>query len=475
MEDTGIGQNKVLKYKDLNGPKGVPFLGNVFDINGEELHQQIENWADVYGPVFKLKLATYKVIVVTDHTIIQQFFRNRPEGFIRQRKLAEVLKEAHAHGVFTAEGDEWKMQRRIVAKSLDVKHQQTYFNSIQTAINRLHNKWSHLAEEKKSFDLIDDLVRFTVDVTTSLALGLDMNTIEEKGGVIQNHMEKIFPMLYKRINEPFAWYKWIKTRKDREFDFAVKEILNQIDEIIEKGRVRVDQNPNLIEKPENFLDAILAAAEIEEDFNNREILGNLLTILMAGEDTTAYSLAWTIYYLIQDEIIQDKISNEANNVFPNELMLSNYSDHTKLTYTQAVFTEAMRLKPVAPLLLFEPLSDVTINGYLFEKGARILTQSRYDTLQPNNFSNPTDFDPNRWIHNKGKCPFHNTDSFTPFGGGPRICPGMNLAMLEMKLLLSMMCKNFKIELDGNIEEVREIMAFTMKPEKFKVKLSKREG
>jgi cytochrome P450 len=253
------------------------------------------------------------------------------------------------------------------------------------------------------------------------------------------------------------------------------EINKLVDEFIAKGKQRLIEQPELREKPANFLESLLVAAEDEESLTDEDVRGNLLTMLMAGEDTTAHTLAWAIYILAQHPEIQEKLFTEAETVLGNGNWLERYDEHSSLVYAEAVAYETMRLKPVAPLLMNEPVEDVEIDGYLFKKGARLLSEFRYAGMEEDNFSNAKEFKPERWIeHKTGKCPMgHDTKAFIPFGSGPRFCPGKNLAMLEIKLVLSMLMKNFKVELVTPKENVKEIMAFTMMASSYQVRLTKR--
>ena len=464
-----------ITFKELKGPKGLPIIGSIHKIELENMHNQLEGWADEYGKVYKLILGPSKLTVITDPNITQEILKQRPHQFRRMVKMDEVMKEVGVHGVFNAEGEEWKAHRRIVNKGLDVRHQQQFYPEMLISVERLYNKWDQLAKNNVAFDIQQDLLRFTVDVTTSLAFGYKMNTLEEEGDVIQDHLEKIFPMIFKRINLPIPFWRYYRTKKDKAFDHAVVEINKLVDEFIAKGKERLIEQPELREKPANFLESLLVAAEEEDSLTDEDVRGNLLTILMAGEDTTAHTLAWAIYTLAQYPEIQDKLYDEAKTVLGDSNWMNKYESHSALVYAEAVALETMRVKPVAPLLLNEPIEDVEIDGYLFKKGARILIESRYAGMQENSFSNPDQFMPKRWIeHKAGKCPMgHDTKAFVPFGAGPRYCPGKNLAMLEIKLVLSMLMKNFKVELTTPKDEVREIMAFTMMASNYKVKLTKR--
>ncbi len=457
-------------YNKLDGPKRIPVLGNIHQITVSKLHQNIERWAKEYGKVYRLQLGPSELVVLTDPLIIQEVLQRRPYPFRRMEKMDKIMREEGVYGVFNAEGEEWKVHRRLVAQGLDIKHQRQYFPAILTSTKRLFEKWEKLALNDNSFDIQKYLMRFTVDVTTSLAFGYEMNTIDKGGDVIQDHLEKIFPIIFQRINSPIPFHKLIKSKKDKEFDKALIEVNKLIDEFIEKGKHKLKNNPILKGNPSNLLEAILEAAEEDKTIDVSAIRGNLLTILMAGEDTTAHTVAWMVYYLGKYPEYQDKIAEEVRQ-FIDGNVLTNYDILPNLKYLEAFTNETMRMKPVAPVLLFEPLEDVEIKGYQFSKGRRLLIESRYATMLDENFTNSSEFKPERWLK-ENRCPYseHNVKAFIPFGSGPRFCPGKNLAMLEIKMIVAMLVHNFRVELNTPIKDIEEVMAFTMMASTFDVKL-----
>jgi cytochrome P450 len=458
-------------YHSLSGPKSLPVLGNIHQITVSKLHQDLEAWAKEFGLIYKLQLGPSKLIVITDPKIIQEVLRARPNTFRRMEKMDNIMQAEGVYGVFNAEGEEWGIHRKLVAQGLDIKHQQQYFPAILKSTERLFTKWNKLAKSNTSFDVQKDLMRFTVDVTTSLAFGYEMNTIEKGEDVIQNHLEKIFPVIFQRINAPIPFWKIYKTKKDKEFDKALIEINKLIDEFIAKGKEKLIQNPILKEQSSNLLEAILVAAEEDKKIDNIAIRGNLLTILMAGEDTTAHTVAWMIYYLSIYPEYQEKIREEVEGLL-NGNIIADYNALGNLKFLEAFTNETMRMKPVAPLLLFEPLEDVEVKGYAFKKGRRLLVESRYATMLDENFTNAGEFKPERWLK-ENRCPYseHNIKAFIPFGSGPRFCPGKNLAILEIKMIIAMLVGNFEVELSTPSKEIEEVMAFTMMASVFDIKLT----
>jgi len=461
-----------IEVKDLPGPKGKPIIGNLFSLDLPQLHNSIEEWSTEYGDVFRLNLGIFDQLIVTRPSMLQKIMRERPDGFMRSDKLNKVIREGGVHGVFNAEGEDWKKHRPIVAKGLDVRHQKDFYPAIEPVLGRLYKKWCERADSGEPFIIQKDLLRFTVDVTASLAFGYSMNTIEKQGGAIQDQMEKVFPMIFKRINMPVPWYKLYRTKEDKEFDLAVAEMNRLVDEFIEAAKKRLADHPEMRENPPSVIEAILVAAEEDEDFSDENVRGNLLTLLMAGEDTTALTLTWLIYLLSKEEEATSKIREEADAVLGDKKWAENYSDNGKMKYIEGAAFESMRFKPVAPVMLFQAMEDMDLEEVRIKKGQRILTQHRYASLKDENFSNANKFMPERWLK-ASRCPVHNTEAFSPFGGGPRYCPGRNLAILEVRMVMSMLLKNFDVELVTPYEDVDERMAFTMMASAYEVRLKRR--
>jgi len=231
-----------------------------------------------------------------------------------------------------------------------------------------------------------------------------------------------------------------------------------------------------VENPSNFLEALLVEQGKEGEFSDKEIYGNVFSMLLAGEDTTSNSISWSIYYLAQHPELVKEVRQEAQNVYGEAKIPASDRDLTKLKLANAVAQEAMRLKPVTPNLYMEAVEDLTIEDFQIPKDTVIMLQNKIAQTKEGNFSNAEDFIPQRWI--RGGCPMHEnhkSDVIRVFGGGPRYCPGKNLAMHEMTIMISTLCKRFDFEMTVRKDEVQELFAFTMFPKNLWIKLSECDG
>ena len=188
-------------YDDLPGPRGLPIFGNALQIKVPSMHQQLYAWSQAFGPLYKLRLMNRRLIVVADHAMVAGVLRDRPDGYRRTTRLAEIWDEMGLPpGVFGANGETWKRQRRMVMAGFDPAHVKRYFPAMQGVAQRLAGRWHKAARAGTSIDLQADLMRYTVDTIAGLAFGAEVRTLESDADVIQQHLDKFFPEVFRRFH-----------------------------------------------------------------------------------------------------------------------------------------------------------------------------------------------------------------------------------------------------------------------------------
>ncbi|MCY4139502.1 MAG: cytochrome P450, partial [Rhodobacteraceae bacterium] len=148
--------------RDLPGPRGLPVLGNLLQIRLDRLHLRLEEWAERHGPMFAIRIGPQRIAVISDRTAIQRILVQRPDGFRRTAMLEEVAIEMRLKGVFAAEGEDWRRQRRIVIAALNRARLERLFPSLAIIVGRLQRRWAAAADRAESVDLCRDLMRVTV-------------------------------------------------------------------------------------------------------------------------------------------------------------------------------------------------------------------------------------------------------------------------------------------------------------------------
>ncbi|WP_161632533.1 cytochrome P450 [Candidatus Synechococcus spongiarum] len=460
--------------RDLPGPYGPPLIGHLLQLNSERSHLTLERWAERYGPLFQIRLGRSRLVVVSDHGTIQRILEQRPQSFRRNRVIEDRFTEIRINGLFTAEGEDWRQQRRTVVAALSRTRLANFFPKLKATTARLQRRWTAAADGNQPVDVCRDLTRFTVDVTMQLAFGVDPNTLETPGPVIQQHLEKIGPGLQRRFFTLFPYWRLVRLPPDRVLDHAVKVLEREVEAIVRATREHMAAHPH--HEPTNFLEAMLVIAEREgSTLSSAELLAHTSQLLLAGEDTTSYTISWIIHYFTKFPEAFVRVRREVDELIAPAQTLDELQQANHLPFLDAFCNEVMRLKPVAPHMALETLEDTEILGCLVPRGTKLFVLLRHGATRKENFAGGDYFDPERWLPRpvgNEKQP-HNTQAFAPFGAGPRICPGRNLAMLEIRAVLAMLCRNFDLEPVNPGREVEEKMAVVMRPDHVLLRLKRR--
>jgi cytochrome P450/nitrite reductase/ring-hydroxylating ferredoxin subunit len=460
--------------EDLPGPKGLPLIGNVLQMDIRRFHLVQEQWAREYGPLYLYRLGPNRILGVAEPALNEAVLRARPETYRRASNVEPVFREMGVDGVFSAEGNAWRPQRRLAMEALSHRNLRGFYPALQTAARRLRKRWEMKARAAATIDLPDELKRFTVDVTTTLTFGYDVNTLEQGDDVIQRKLELVFPAFARRLFAILPTWRWIRLPQDRKLDRALAELRQWLGVRLDEARARLACDPARADHPENFLESMIAARDADgRPFPDDVIFGNAMTMLLAGEDTTAYTLAWAVHHLCEAPNAVARLRSEADALRAGDATPPDIEAANRLVYAGAVANETMRLRPVAPTILLEANTDVVIGDVAVPKGTWIALHTRPPALDERNFGDPLAFRPERWLDAAATGGAHEPAANIPFGSGPRICPGRTLALLEMKLVLAMLFGDFDVERVGDAADVKEIFAFTMAPVGMKVRLRRR--
>jgi cytochrome P450/nitrite reductase/ring-hydroxylating ferredoxin subunit len=462
----------VRSLDDLPGPKPLPLVGNLYQLNPTKVHLTLQAWAEQYGPIYRLMLGPRRAVAISDPHLINELLRARPETFRRSANMDRIISEVGIKGVFNAEGEAWRPQRKLSVAALAQRNLRQLYPCIRTVAGRLKKRWERSANAAKPPDFVDDLRRFTVDVTMLIAFGYDVNTVEQADDKIQRELEIIFPAINRRLFALFPIWRVVRSPSDRRLERALKSVRAWLIGLVDEARGRLEADPDRAHKPSNFLEAMLAAVDEQgRPFADDVIISNLMTMLLAGEDTTANTLAWAVHHLCDSPEWVTELRREADEALGAIDVAENVDVANELASAGAVANETMRLRPVAPVGLFDANVDTALGDYHISEGTTVIILPRLPALDQTNFVDPLAFRPQRWMEHQSGA--HEVSANAPFGSGPRMCPGRSLALLEMKAFLSMLYKSFDVERVGNAEDVAELFGFTMSPAGLRVRLRPR--
>jgi cytochrome P450 len=375
--------------------------------------------------------------------------------------------------VFSAEGEHWRLQRKLVMRAMTPEVVKHFFPTLVRMTERLRRLWCEAVAAGRPIDMPRDLKRFSMDVTSALAFGVDVDSLEHSDDRLQADVEHMFDVMCRRTAMPVPYWRYFKLPIDHRTDAAVARIRNAVAGFIANARKRLAGHPELRAKPSNMLDAMVAARdESGSGFTDDDLTGNVMTILVAGEDTTANTIAWLLYFLATHPDVAAKAVAEADAVLGDGP--PDFAALDRLDYIEAAAMEAIRLKPVAPLLFLEANHPVEVGGVSVAAGTPVWGVMRRTALDEAHFPDAASFRPERWLHGDHVAGHDDPKrKVFGFGAGPRFCPGRYLAMVEIKMAVAMTARNFSLALDGDPAAVQEVFNFTMMPGSLPIRLQAR--
>lgn len=457
-------------WHDLPQPPGWLVLGQLPGFDATRTHLTLERWARELGTPYRFSMGPgYRAMVIDDPELVQQISRQRPDAFTRGGRVRPVMTEMGFNGVFSAEGEAWRTQRKLVMGSLNATHLKGWLPALCGITERLAQRWDRAAADGRVLEMTDELKRYTVDVTSLLAFGQDPRTLDQTGtdagNSIQQHLEMIFPAIMRRVMTPFSYWHWLRLPADRRLDRSVAAVHRHARACIERARAALPGADPLA--PRHALESMLRH-QAELGLSDADIVANVVTLLLGGEDTTAHGLCWTVFYLAANPALQDSLAAQAQALLGASDVPADAEGLAALEPFEHLALEAIRLRPVVPFNVFEPVTDTVVGGISVPARTKIFSLARPPMLDPVGFPEPLRYRPERWA--TGEV---DSRAYLPFGAGARVCPGRSLATAEMRLVLTMLLKRFRIELACDPTRITEISAMTMLPSHMPVRLAPR--
>ncbi|MDY7225203.1 cytochrome P450 [Hyalangium rubrum] len=458
----------------LPGPRPLPLLGNTLEMKPTSFHLVLEDWARRYGEIYRCHMGPRPVVVLSNPEVIRKVLIDRPATFRRLRNLEKVMEDMNLLGVFPAEGETWRRQRKLLNPGFQATHLETFYPSLSTITQRLRGVMELAAKEAHTVDVLPLIMRYTVDVTCIVSFGLDLNTVEKGSDTLQLQLEQIFAALQHRVVAPFPYWKLLPGT--RPVDRALAATRKVMLEIIDSARKAMEREPERAKQPRTLLEAMLVAQDEESDgarLTDDEVIANVVILLLGGEDTTANTITWMLHYLASMPEMQARARQEVDSVLGTETVPT--SAHLKrLPYVAGVTQEALRLRSPVPTVLLETNEDTVIDQVAVPAGTMVFCLTRPPCLNNSLFGDAEHFRPERWLPEPPPDTLpHTPRLMMPFGAGSRICPGRSLGLLECALVASTVLRHFELEVVDPNAPVREVNTFTVQPDGVRLRFRQR--
>jgi cytochrome P450 len=351
-----------------------------------------------------------------------------------------LLSQVLGDGLLTTDGDVWRRQRRLVQPAFSRARLDGYASVMADEARIEADRWR--AGDVR--DVGHDMMEMTLRIVCRTLFG---HQIAEATGDVSAVRDAMHAFQSSLLAMELPLPKWASPGQWRlaRANAALDEIIYRI--IAERRRTRGDGPPDL-------LTMLIDAKDVEGDgggLSEQEIRDQVVTLFLAGHETTANALTWTFYLLSQNPEAEARLHEEVDRVLAGRPAA--LSDLPQLPYTEQVFSEAMRLYPPVYMLARQAAEDVTIGGYRVPAGSEIVMWLWHTHRDPRFWEEPWAFRPERF--EKAKIAARPKSAYLPFGAGPRACIGKMFAIMEGQLALATLAARHRLELvPGHPVELR---------------------
>lgn len=444
MTDTTASQEVHQRYAP--GPKGSFIFGNLKRMRSDPLGLFMDAFRD-FGDIVRLRLIfNVHLIIHPDH--VRRVLQGEHSHKYKKGKLYDRIKPLIGEGLLASEGHHWIRQRRLIQPAFRPRSLSVYAEIMQEESERMLRKWETLAKTRAEFKVSDEMTEVTLRIIGRTMLSIDLESSVDS--VLAN-----LPTVLTTLNERFQqilYAPFLLTPANRRFNKALGALDTVVHGVINERKATGLQN-------DDFLSTLISARdEAGNGMTPKQLRDEVMTMLLAGHETTSNALSWTLSLLAEHQDIQDEVRREAQSALGSDTSLMTMV--RSLSYTKMVFQESMRLYPPVWILGRSVVEDDRIDGYRIPKGSAVLLSPFVTHRHPAIWERPNEFDPSRFHpeHAENRPQF----SYFPFSGGPRTCIGDRFSLMEGQVVLANILSRYRI-LPGTHGTVIPEPSVTLRP------------
>ena len=429
------------------GPRGYPILGVLPRLRSDPLGTFLDA-ADRYGDVAHLKAGPYHGFLLSDPAHIKHVLQDNARNY-HKSPLYERLKDNLGNGLLTSEDSFWLRQRRLAQPAFHRQRLITMADAMVACTEHMLERWERTAAAGETIDVVAEMMALTQAIIVRTMFSTDL-------GATTEIVNRTWPIINRRIGETF-WSTKLETTLPLPANRRFKRALSELESVV--YRIIADRRQTRRDEPD-LLSMFLSARDEETgaSMTDKQLRDEVMTMLLAGHETTSLALSWTYYLLSQHPDVERNIADEVDRVIGDGKPAFAHVD--RLTFTRRALEESLRLYPPAWGFSRLALGDDEIGGYRVPKGSIAYLIPFVVHRRPKLWPDPERFDPDRFAPERESV--RHRFAYIPFGGGPRGCIGHQFAMLEAQLIVAAIARRYRIELVPD-QKIRPEPLITLHP------------
>lgn len=424
----------------------------ILQIYREVIHEPLTVFQRIgHRDTFKLNRFFFsRVATVSDPDIVRHVLVANADNYRKTPIGRALLEPILGHGLLTSEGRFWRRQRRIAAPAFHHKRITEFADMMVAMTLEMLEDWHAVATTDRPLDMPSEMSRVTMKIITRAMFSDDLG--DEETRAVSDAIRTLDRHRI-RFRDFIGLPEWLPRIPDRRVRAAVRTIDLTVNRLIAERRADGTDHGDLL--------SMLMLAEDEETgerMSDRQLRDEVITMFVAGHETTATALTWTFYALDRHRDVEQRLHAELDSVLGGAA--PTLTDLERLPYTRMVIEETMRLYPTVPQIARQAIGEDEIAGVRVPKGAIINMNIWLTHRDPNIWTDPESFDPERF--DPARAQNRPKHAYYPFGGGPRICIGNNFSLMEAHLILATVARQWQLRLPEG-HEVHPVGNIVLRP------------
>lgn len=415
------------------GPRGTVLLGNLREFRRDVLGL-LESSARDYGDVVRFRLGPQVIHLINSPEYVEHVLQSNQKNYERANtRSVNNMRMITGDSLLTLSGEEWRAQRRMIQPVFHHQHLRGFRDCMVEETGKMLERWRELAAGGREIELCSEMSRLTYSIVGRTLFGADISADAE---TVERSMAVVLEHIYHRLEHVLNLPAIFPTPANRRF----REALDGLDDVVYR---MIAQRKERSREGADLLSLMMRARDPEtgEGLSDVELRNETITLLLAGHETTANALSWTFHHLSRHPEMESRLRNEVSDVLAERLPQT--EDLSRLLYTSAVLNESMRLSPPIWAAERHVINDDEIGGYHIPAGSTVVVSAYVLHRHQAYWSDPEAFQPERFLQN-GEIHYPK-GAFLPFGAGAHQCIGSHFAMMEARIILSMILQKFRLQ------------------------------
>lgn len=434
------------RTKTIPGPRGMPILGMLPEIRRDRL-RFVMDMALQYGEVVRYNILNVTLYQVNHPDAIQYILQENNKNYHKGFEAIPTMDMTLGKGLLTNEGDAWLKQRRLMSPVFHHRNIEAMGEMMtRRALQMFETRWRPAARSGQTVNVAVEMMQLTLDI---VADALFSANVSDKAQAVADAVTVLTEDATLRFDFPLYPAPNIPTPHNRAFLRGLRDMDAIIYGLINERRAR--QKASLSDEHHDLLQLLLDARDPEtgDAMSDKQLRDELITLFIAGHETTANLLTWTFYLLSQHPDSFARARAEVNAVLDGRTPAAN--DLQNLPYTRRILDEVMRLFPPAWVLNRENLEEDELCGYKIPAHSFLALSPYVMHRHPQYWDAPETFDPDRFLPERAQG--RHRFAYFPFGGGPRMCIGKGFAQVEAHLILAALLRQctWTLALNARVE------------------------